>query len=94
MFVVDFFSEDEVATINENMEALEQTMSTTPKEIKDVAKIRAKVPVDSHEFVELLKKFANLLYSSFLSGCPLYIQVYSILKALNVYRCNVFKPIT
>ena len=62
MFTVAQSSEDEVVTINECVKALEQATSTTPKEIKDVTKIPAKVPVDSHEFVELLKTF----YKSFI----------------------------
>ena len=94
MFAVAQLSEDEVATINETMEALEQAMSATPKEIKDFAKIPAKVPVDSHTFIELLKTFANLLYSLFSDGLPLYIKVCSILKALNAYKYNTFKAIT
>ena len=75
------------------MESLEQATQIIAKEIKDVVKIMAKVLADLHDFVKLLKKVASLLYSLFSSSYPLYLQVRSIIKALNSYTRDEFKEI-
>ena len=94
IFAVAPLSEDEVALINDTMEALEQATTTTAKEYKDVTRIKAKVPEDSHDFLLLIKTFANLLYSLFGSNCPLYLQVQKMFKAFTSYACTALKAMS
>jgi hypothetical protein len=94
IFAVAPMTEDEVALINDTMEALEQATTTTAKEYKDVTRIKAKVPEDAHDFMLLLKTFANLLYALFGSNCPLYLQVRRMIKAFTAYTRTALKALT
>jgi hypothetical protein len=94
VFAVGAMTEDEVAIINDTMEALEQATTTTAKEYKDVTRIKATVPSEAHEFVLQLKTFANLLYALFGSLCPLYTQVRTMIRAFNTYTKASLKAIT
>ena len=87
-------TEDEVALINDTMEALEQAMTTMAKEYKDVTRIKAKVPEDAHDSMLLIKTFANLLYALFGSNCPLYLQVRKMIKAFTAYTRTALKALT
>lgn len=94
IFAVGQLSDEEVSSINESMEALSNATQTTAKELKEASsKLTAKVPTDSHEFLELLKTFANLLFALFSSSCPLYVQIKEILRALHAYKRSAFKAI-
>ena len=94
VFAVGAMSEDEVAIINDTMEALEQATTTTAKEYKDVTRIKATVPTESHEFVLLLKTFANLLYALFGSLCPMYTHTRTMMRAFNTYTKASLKALT
>ena len=94
IFAVAPLSEDEVALINDTMEALEQATTTTAKEYKDVTRIKAKIPEDSHDFLLLIKTFANLLYALFGSNCPLYLQVRKMIKAFTSYTRTALKAMS
>ena len=94
LFAVAPMTEDEVALINDTMEALEQATTTTAKEYKDVTRIKAKVPEDAHDFMLLIKTFANLLYALFGSNCPLYLQVRRMIKAFTAYTRTALKALT
>ena len=65
IFAVAQMTEDEVASINEMMEALDYATTTTAKEYKEVTRIVAKVPVNAYEFQLLLITYAILLYALF-----------------------------
>ena len=84
-------SDEDVAAMNETMEALENATTTTASEYKLVTKILPHVPTDAWEFLLLLKTFANLLYALFGSGCPLYQHVRMIIKALFSLKRNALK---
>jgi hypothetical protein len=94
VFAVGTLTEDEVAIINDTMEALEQATTTTAKEYKDVTSIKAKVPKEAHDFLLLLKTFANLLYALFGSSCPLYIQVRAIIRSFTTYSRTAMKALS
>ena len=44
---------------------MEAAKNTTEREVKDFIKLKAVVPEDTYDFVDLLKMFANLLYAIF-----------------------------
>jgi len=88
IFAVVQMSEDQVASINEMMEALENATTTTAREYREVTTIVARVPDESYEFQLLLKTYANLLYALFESQSPIYAAVKQIIKALNAYKRN------
>ena len=94
IYAVAPLSEDEVALINDTMEALEQATTTTAKEYKDVTRIKAKVPDDAHDFLLLVKTFANLLYALFGSNCPLYLHVRKMIKAFTAYNRTALKAMS
>ena len=94
VFAVGAMSEDEVAIINDTMEALEQATTTTAREYKDVTRIKATVPKEAHEFVLLLKTFANLLYALFGSICPMYTHVRTMIRAFNTYTRTSLKALS
>ena len=94
IFAVGVMTEDEVAIINDTMEALERATTTTAKEYKDVTRIKATVPEDSYEFTILLKTFANLLYSLFGSICPLYLNVRTLIRSFNTYTRTALKAMS
>jgi hypothetical protein len=94
IFAVAPLTEDEVALINDTMEALEQATTTTAKEYKDVTRIKAKIPEDSHDFLLLIKTFANLLYALFGSSCPLYLHVRKMIKAFTAYTRTALKAMS
>ena len=76
------------------MEALEQATATTAKEYKDVTRIKAKIPDESHDFLLLIMTFANLLYALFGSKCPLYLQVRRMIRAFTSYTRTALKAMT
>ena len=94
IFAVGAMTEDEVAIINDTMEALDSATTTTAKEYKDVTRIKATVPEDSYEFTILLKTFANPLYSLFGSICPLYLQVRTLIRSFNTYTRTALKAMS
>ena len=82
-FLVLDLDEDEVATINEDAEAMQAASYITFEDIKSFKKkIQAKVPATSEEFTLLLKRYANLLFALFSKNCSLYKCVVKIIDAL------------
>ena len=64
VFVVGKLSENKLAFINEAKKVIKTKTTTTAKEVKESTKIKAVVPTDVHDFVDLLK---NLRASYMLS---------------------------
>ena len=87
-------SDDDAAVINDTMEALDHATTTTAAEYKAVTKVTATVPVDSFEFLLLLKTFANLLFALFGSSCPLYTNVRHLIKAIHTYKRSAIRALT
>jgi len=50
--------------------------------------LTAKVPEDADGLMQMIKRFANLLYTLFTSQCPMYHQLYEIVKGLREHSPN------
>jgi hypothetical protein len=82
-FLVLDLDEDEVATINEDAEAMQSASYITFEDIKSFKKkIQAKVPETAEDFALLLKRYANLLFALFSEHCSLFKCVIKIIDAL------------
>ena len=83
IFTVGHIAEDLVAEMNEQKELLKEETQVTAKELSVAKKMKAVVPDNNSEFVEMINTFSNLLFVLFSSACPHYLQVNKILAALN-----------
>jgi hypothetical protein len=88
-------SDDEVASINANVEAIDNATSVSVSDIQSLKKkMHAKVPSDAGEFLTLLKRYANLLVALFSADCPLFQCVVTIITALRRYSPQAHKAMT
>ena len=70
---------------------MEAAKNSTTKEVKDSTKIKAVVPRDVHEILDLLKTCANLLYAIFRNQTPLLLNERKIIRSLYVYKLGSIK---
>jgi hypothetical protein len=88
-------SDDEVASINADAEAIDNATSVSITDIQNLKKkMHAKVPSDATEFLTLLKRYANLLVALFSADCPLFKCVVTIITALRSYSPQARKAMT
>ena len=78
-------SEDEVATLNETMDALSNATTTTAQDYKEVTVIKPVVPDNYQEFVDLIKIFANLLFALFGGKCQHLIHIKALISYMNTF---------
>jgi len=65
------------------------TTTITASDLKAARKnVAAKVPEDADGLMQMIKHFANLLYALFSSQCPMYQQLYEIVKGLRDHSPN------
>jgi hypothetical protein len=85
-FIVLDLDEDEVARINDTDDALTRASTVTMQDIASLKKkLAPKIPQTADEFMLLLKRFANLLYSLFSEDCPFFKCVVKIINALKEF---------
>lgn len=94
-FAMIDFTDEEVAMMTQQDRDLEIATSVTVEELrKSKSKIRAVVPDSAEDFLDMLKRFTNLLFALFGGRCPLYIQMYDIVEALLTYQPCARKKFT
>ena len=85
-FVMVDLSKDGIAEIRQASDDLAKATSVSILDHKaPQAKVTAATPPDAHGFMLMLKRYTNLLFALFSAQSPLYIQMYSIVKALQDY---------
>ena len=86
LFAMVVLTEEDVVEIQQALVDLANATSVSISEHKIVqSKVVPLTPTDADRFLLMLKWFTNLLFALFLSQCPQYIQMYSIVKALRNY---------
>ena len=85
-FAMMDLTEEDVAEMKLTWDDLTSATTVSASDHKAVrTKLKATTPTDDHGFMLMLKRFTNFLYALFSSRCPLYIQMYGIVKALRAY---------
>jgi hypothetical protein len=88
-FLMVDLTEDEVAQVNDEDEALTTASNVTMAEIKAAKhKLKAAVPESAEKFVTMLLCYANLLYALFGGDCPLFKSIAQIISAFKSYSRN------
>jgi len=86
--MVDLMEED-VAFMHQEADDMGKVSAVSATEIRRArAKLTASVPKDADRFMLMLKRFRNLLFALFTSQCPLFIQIYDIIKAFREYSTS------
>ena len=86
IFSVGPMEEDDIAIINKLYEYIQEASMITTTDIKNLAKVTAKVPGSTEKFMDTLRVFANALYALFTAGCPLFLQMKEIMRAPKKYN--------
>ena len=82
-FVIVDLTEEDVALMQQDREELLNASLVSTLEVKAThTKLISSTPTDSEGFMMMFKIFSKLLLALFTSSCPLYKQVYDIIKAL------------
>eukprot|EP00957_Ditylum_brightwellii_P104565 7967908-Ditylum_brightwellii.AAC.1 len=84
-FAVGPMSEDEVVSINEHMDAVDQATHTTTAEIK-ATKLKAKTPSNAGERLDTLKAYANMVHALFTIQSSHYIQVKEVVNCIHALK--------
>ena len=85
-FLVIDMTEDQVAEINEDDDALSRASYVTLQDIKTLKKqITPKIPQEGDQFMLLLKRYANLLFALFSELSPMFRAVVTIITALKSF---------
>jgi len=88
-FAMVDLSEDDVACMQQEADDLRSATTITASDLKAARKnVAAKVPEDADGLMQMIKRFANLLYTLFSSQCPMYQQLYGIVKGLRDHSPN------
>ena len=78
--------EDSVAQINEDEDTLQRASHVTFQDLKNFKKkITPSIPEQAADYMLLLKRYANLLFALFSSGCPHFQCVLLIINALKTF---------
>ena len=82
-------TEEDVAIMTEEYDDMTRATSVTAVEYNNArVQIKAQVPTSSEEFMEMLKRYTNLLFAIFSSQSPLYVELPAIIKALKSLSLN------
>lgn len=85
-FLLLDLTEDEVATMNDENDALVEASHVTVAQLKSVkTRTKATVPNTPEKFMLLLKKYANLLFALFSANCTLFQCLERVISALRSY---------
>ena len=85
-FLMIDLTEDEVAQLNNNTDAIDRATHITLQDIlKQKKSLKPKIPEQSDEFMLLLQRFANLLFALFTDTCPYFECVMWVIKALKEF---------
>lgn len=88
-FAMVDLTEDDVAYMQQEDDDLKYATTVSASELKAARKnLAAKVPEDAEGLMQMIKRFANMLYALFSSQCPMYKQLYEIVKGLREYSPN------
>jgi len=80
---------EDVAFMHQEADDMRKASAVSATEIRAArAKLAASVPKDADRFMLMLKRFRNLLFALFTSQCPLFIQIYDIIKAFREYSAS------
>ena len=72
-FICASMDEDEVACINTQDKMIDSASSVTMQDLAKVKKaLKASVPDEAGDFLEMIKAFANLVFALFTAQCPLF----------------------
>ena len=82
-FAMVYLIDEDVVLIQQyHKDLINVSLLSTSKVKATRTKLIASTPTDSEGFMMMLKIFTNSLFALFSSSCPLYKQVYVIIKAL------------
>jgi hypothetical protein len=88
-------TEDQVAHLNYDEDAITDASSVTPSELKALkTKTKAIVPATSEKFLLLLQRYANLLFALFGADYLLFQCVVTVITAVKAYSCNAQDKMT
>jgi hypothetical protein len=94
-FLLMDLTEDQVAHLNYDEDAITDASSVTPSELKALkTKTKAIVPTSSEKFLLLLQRYANLLFALFGADCPLFQCVVTVITAVKAYSRNARDKMT
>ena len=81
--------DEDVDIMQQYHEDILNTCLVSTSELKSTrTKLIATTPLEFEGFMMMLKRFTRLLFALFSSSCPLYKQVYTIIKAIREYSPN------
>jgi len=93
-FMLDL-SEDEVASINDEADLLNQASLVSVKDLRLLKKrMKISVPESAEEFMLVLKRYANLLFVIFIPRCPLFKCGKEIILVLKDYSREARRKIS
>ena len=88
-------SEDQIAEMEFTDSYLLAASSIAPTDVKESkSKLVATVPEDSQKWLQVLKRFTNLLFVVFTPSSPLYIKCLDIIKALWAYQTEIISSLS
>ena len=83
---IALLDEDEISSINEIHEYITSTSLTSPDNIKKLSNLTSKLSNSMESFMEQLKVFAKLNYALFISSCPLFLELKTIICSRMEYK--------
>ena len=93
-FVCASLDEDEVARINTQAEMIDSATSVTVQDLAKVKKaLKASVPEEASDFLDMIKAFANLIFALFTANCPLFRAIKTIVDALKSFSKEARKAL-
>ena len=93
-FAMMDLSEEDIATMAQDHDDLAGASAVTVADFRaNRAKLKPQTPRDAEGFLLMLKRYTNLIFALFSADCPLYQEMYGIVKALRSYspaaRANI-----
>ena len=83
-------TDDQIADMEFTQAYLSASSSTTPADIKSsTTRLVASVPTEGSKWLQVIRRFTNLLFLLFTPSCPLYIKLLDVIKALRAYPVEV-----
>jgi len=90
LFVMLDLTDDQIADMEFTQAYINASSSTTPADIKaSTTQLVASVPLEGSKWLQVIRRFSNLLFLLFTPSCPLYIKVLDTIKALWEYPIEV-----
>ena len=87
-------TDDQIADMEFTQAYLAASSSTTPADIKaSTTRLIATVPKEGAKWLQVIRRFANLLFLLFTPSCPLYIKLLDMVKALRAYPVEVIEKL-